>query len=103
MELNDALKALGMTDAFDMDRADLSGLGRSELGPLFISRVLHKTSISVDEKGTRAGAATAVLGDSGADMPGTVPEVYLDRPFLYMLVDTETSLPAFIGVVTDMS
>ena len=51
----------------------------------------------------QAGAATAVLGDSGADMPGTVPEVYLDRPFLYMLVDTETSLPAFIGVVTDMS
>ena len=103
VELNDALKALGMTDAFDMDRADLSGLGRSELGPLFISRVLHKTSVSVDEKGTRAGAATAVLADSGADMPGTVPEVYLDRPFLYMLVDTETSLPAFLGVVTDMS
>lgn len=102
VELNDALKALGMTDAFDMERADLSGLGRSELGPLFISRVLHKTYISIDEKGTKAGAATAVLADAGADMPGTVPEVYLDRPFLYMLVDTETNLPAFIGAVTTM-
>ncbi|MCI9241181.1 serpin family protein [Oscillibacter sp.] len=102
VELNDALKSLGMTDAFDMGRADLSGLGVSEMGPLFISRVLHKTYISVDEKGTQAGAATAVLADSGGTAPGTVPEVYLERPFLYMLVDTETSLPAFIGVVTAM-
>ena len=102
VELNDALKSLGMTDAFDMGRADLSGLGVSEMGPLFISRVLHKTYISVDEKGTQAGAATAVLADSGGTAPGNVPEVYLERPFLYMLVDTETSLPAFIGVVTAM-
>lgn len=103
VELNESLKALGMTDAFEPGLADLSGLGRSELGPLFISQVLHRTYISVDEKGTRAGAATAVLADAGADAPGSVPEVYLDRPFLYMLVDTETNLPAFIGVVTDMS
>ena len=104
VELNDALKALGMTDAFDMYQADLSGLGSSPLGPLFISRVLHKTYISVDEKGTQAGAATAVLAVAGADGPGpdTTPVVHLDRPFLYMLVDTETNLPAFIGVVTTM-
>lgn len=103
--LNDSLKAMGMTDAFDMDRADLSGLGSSELGPLFISQVLHRTYIEVDERGTQAGAATAVLADAGADAPGMeepVPRVYLDRPFLYMLVDRETNLPAFIGVVTAM-
>ena len=67
--------------------------------------MLHKTHISVDEKGTKAGAATAVLADAGADAPGMeepVPRVYLDRPFLYMLVDRETNLPAFIGVVTAM-
>lgn len=105
MELNDSLKAMGMTDAFDMERADLSGLGVSKLGPLFISQVLHKTHISVDEKGTQAGAATAVLAEAGADAPEPepIPQVYLDRPFLYMLVDTETNLPAFIGAVTDMS
>ncbi len=102
VELNDALKALGMTDAFDMNRADLSGLGRSQLGPLFISQVLHRTYIEVDEKGTKAGAATAVMADAGADAPRTVPTVHLDRPFLYMLVDTETNLPAFIGAVTTM-
>lgn len=104
-ELSDSLKALGMTDAFDKDRADLSGLGSSELGPLFISRVLHRTHISVDEKGTQAGAATVVEAACGSAGPGggdPPPEVYLDRPFLYMLVDRETNLPAFIGAVTGM-
>ncbi len=103
VELNDSLKAMGMTDAFDMAKADLSGLGTSSLGPLFISQVLHKTYISVDEKGTKAGAATAVIAEAGAAMePEPTPVVHLDRPFLYMLVDTETNLPAFIGVVTRM-
>ena len=102
-ELNESLKAMGMTDAFEAGLADLSGLGVSEQGPLFISQVLHKTYIEVDERGTKAGAATAVTAVSGSAMPGTVPEVYLDRPFLYMLVDTGTNLPAFIGAVTDMS
>lgn len=105
VELNESLKAMGMTNAFEPGLADLSGLGVSKLGPLFISQVLHKTHISVDEKGTKAGAATAVLADSGATGPGggdPPPEVYLDRPFLYMLVDRETNLPAFIGTVTSM-
>lgn len=101
-ELNDSLKAMGMPDAFEAGVADLSGLGRSEAGPLFISQVLHKTFIEVNERGTKAGAATAVVAASGSSMPGTVPEVYLDRPFLYMLVDTETNLPAFLGAVTRM-
>lgn len=104
-ELSDSLRAMGMTDAFEMDQADLSGLGASELGPLYISRVLHKTHISVDEQGTRAGAATVVEAASGSAGPGggdPPPEVYLDRPFLYMLVDRETNLPAFIGTVTRM-
>lgn len=105
MELSEALEALGMTDAFDMDRADLSGLGDSELGPLYISRVLHRTHISVDEQGTQAGAATVVEAACGSAGPGggdPPPEVCLDRPFLYMLVDRETNLPAFIGTVTSM-
>lgn len=104
MELNESLKAMGMTDAFDVSRADLSGLGSSPLGPLFISQVLHKTHIEVDERGTKAGAVTAVAvsGSTGPGEEEPVPQVYLDRPFLYMLVDTETNLPAFIGAVTSM-
>jgi serine protease inhibitor len=56
----------------------------------------------VDEKGTRAGAATAVemfTGSAPVEEPKTV---YLDRPFVYMLIDCETNLPLFIGAVTDI-
>ena len=60
VEMSEILVSMGMTDAFSEDLADLSSLATSELGNLFISRVLHKTYISVDEKGTKAGAATAV-------------------------------------------
>lgn len=103
-ELSGSLKAMGMTDAFDPERADFSGLGSTPLGPLFISKVIHKTYIAVDEKGTQAGAVTAVAVEAGGGTgPAPVPVVYLERPFLYMLVDRETNLPAFIGAVTDMS
>ena len=99
VELRDALKSMGMTDAFDSEKADFTGLGRSESGNLFISRVLHKTHIAVDEKGTKAGAATVVEMTSGAALPGKT--VLLDRPFLYMLIDCETNLPLFIGTMMD--
>ena len=59
-ELSESLKALGMTDAFDGEKADFSALGSSDEGNILISRVLHKTFIQVDEAGTKAGAATAV-------------------------------------------
>ena len=101
LELSGVLKALGMTDAFEQAAADLSGLGTSGLGPLYVSEVLHKTCIAVDARGTQAGAASAVSVDSGgAGMMGSA--VILDRPFLYMLVDLETNLPVFLGAATDM-
>lgn len=101
--LNPVLEGLGMTDAFDSDVADLSGLGSSPAGNLYISRVLHKTYIAVDEKGTKAGAATAVeIKEEGAMLePEEVKTVYLDRPFLYMIVDCEENFPVFIGTVND--
>lgn len=102
IEMSDILKGMGMTDAFDADKADFTGLGRSEAGNLFISQVLHKTYIAVDEKGTRAGAATAIeMLNGSAAPPEEIKTVYLDRPFVYMLVDCETNLPIFIGTVMD--
>lgn len=101
LTLNDSLTALGMPDAFDISRADFSGMGISDAGPLYISKVLHKTAIEVDERGTKAGAATAVEA-SGGGAPDTIPKVILNRPFLYMLVDLETNFPVFIGAVTTL-
>ena len=105
VELSDNLKAMGMTDAFHWETADFGAIGSSPSGPLYISKVLHRTFISVDGKGTKAAAATAVEMPAGCAAPiepDPIPVVYLDRPFLYMLVDLETNLPAFIGAVTSM-
>lgn len=95
--LCDTLEALGMTDAFDGQLADFSGIGSSTEGNLPISQVLHKTRIAVDEKGTKAGAATAVV-----EAPSDPKEVLLDRPFLYLLIDCREQLPVFIGTVTTL-
>lgn len=101
-QLSDILKAMGMTDAFDGDKADLSGIGHSERGNLFINRVLHKTYICVDGKGTKAGAATAVeVNDECAMIVDKVQVVNLDRPFVYMLIDTKYNIPFFIGTMQD--
>lgn len=99
-ELSDILQEMGMADAFDMARADFSGIGSSSQGNLYISRVLHKTFIAVDERGTKAGAATAVeMKRESAVMEDYIRTVYLDRPFLYMIVDCEQNLPIFMGTV----
>lgn len=100
-DLAEALKTMGMTDAFDDDLADFSRLGHSENGNLFISRILHKTRIQVAEEGTRAAAATSVEMVCGSAFIPDFREVTLDRPFLYMLIDCERNYPIFIGAMMD--
>ena len=102
-ELSSVLKGMGMTDAFGYD-ADFSGLGTTVSGDeVYIGRVLQKTFLSLTEKGTRAGAATAVDMWAVAVAPPPVVTLRFDRPFVYMLVDCETDLPLFIGVLNDPS
>ena len=104
VEMSEILQDMGMTEAFDMYNADFEGLGTSTGGNIYISRVLHKTFISVGEKGTKAGAATIVEMKDGAAAEPTEPkEVYLDRPFVYMLVDCENNIPFFIGTMMDVN
>ena len=100
-ELSETLKAMGMPLAFDEEAADFSALGTSEAGNIYISRVLHKTFISVAEEGTRAGAATVVEMNEGAMLIEDLKTVTLDRPFVYILVDMETGTPFFIGTMMD--
>ena len=105
LELCDELEEMGMTDAFHESAADFSRLGtyHSDGMNIYISRVLHRTYISVGEQGTRAGAATAVEMNPGSAAPETeTRKVILDRPFVYMLIDCETNLPFFIGTIMDM-
>lgn len=98
--LNDALSSMGMPKAFDEFKAEFAGLGASTAGNIFISRVIHKTHVSVDERGTKAGAATVIEMADGA-LPLNGPIVELNRPFVYMLIDCETNLPFFIGTLME--
>ena len=102
LTMNDLLKDLGMPTAFSSDDADFSKLGKSSRGNIYIGDVLHKTFISVDELGTKAGAVTKVeMKDESAPMSEWV--VNLNRPFVYMIIDNETNLPVFIGTVMDIA
>lgn len=103
LEMNDVLKSMGMTDAFDADNADFSGLGQAKGENISIGKVLHKTYIAVDERGTRAGAATSVEMRTTGMLAEKPKEVCLDRPFVYMIIDCETNLPIFIGATTKIS
>lgn len=103
--LANVLKAMGMTDAFDSS-ADFSGMMEGQTGePLVISEVLHKAFIGVDENGTEAAAATAVIMAAGAAAPDETvpPEVRIDRPFIFLIRDTKTGTILFLGRVLDPS
>ena len=101
LTMNDVLKELGMPSAFIGDTADFSKMAHSSRGNIYIGDVLHKTFISVDELGTKAGAVTKVqMNDESAPMSEWV--VTLNRPFVYMIIDNETNLPVFIGTVMDV-
>ena len=99
-DLVDNLQELGMTDAFNSD-ADLTDMIDDKTAPSpYISKVLHKTFIAFNELGTRAGAGTVVEVKEGAPYYEEPPKyVYLERPFLYMIINTETNTPLFIGTV----
>ena len=100
--LNDALKSMGIEQAFDIEKADFSKLGEIPGGNVYIGEVAHSTKISVTESGTKAGAATAV-SFKGYGAPMDPKEVVLDRPFVYMLIDTSDNTPVFMGTLMTLS
>lgn len=102
MKLTSILKQMGMTNLFDADAADLSGIGSSPMGNLYCDGVYQKTFIHVDRNGTKAAAITWGENKCEAATPIEPKYVYLDRPFVYAIVDNATGLPLFVGLVTDL-
>ena len=105
IELKDTLETMGMKLAFDQYKADFYGIAHPTPYPLYIGRVLHKTFFRIDEKGTSAGAATIMDVVVGARLDIETKEpytVYLDRPFVYMLIDCKSNTPFFIGTAMDI-
>ncbi|MGA8848531.1 MAG: serpin family protein [Dehalococcoidia bacterium] len=95
--LKDTLVEMGMRDAFSPGDADFSGM---TVNPeLFISDVVHKAFVAVDEAGTEAAAATAVIVGATSVHEGTPVEVTIDRPFIFLIRDIETGAILFVGRV----
>jgi len=96
--LNDTLKAMGMSDAFDQLKADFSGMDGTK--NLYISAVLHKAFVEVNEEGTEAAAATGVVMGLRS-MPAPPPVFRADHPFVFIIKDNNTDSILFVGRVTD--
>lgn len=102
MSLKNVLSDMGIDQAFDETKADFSKMAKSSEGNIFIGDVFHKTFITVDERGTKAGAVTKVeVKDTAA--PTQIRQVFLDRPFVYIIIDKTNNLPIFMGVLADIS
>lgn len=101
MEMSGVLKNMGMTDAWDMQTADFSKIGNCDGNGLYISRATHKTKIVVDELGTRAQAETDIAAAAASEAL-EYREVYLNRPFVYLIMDCENGIPLFIGTVREI-
>ena len=92
--MNDVLGSLGMGVAFDPENADFTGM-RDE-GQLWISRVIHKTYVRVDEEGTEAAAVTVV------EMPGRPPfRMRVDRPFIFAVREKHSGTVLFLGKIVN--
>ena len=94
--LEDTLAEMGMPDAFSCSEADFSGMTGNR--GLFISDIVHKAFVAVHEAGTEAAAATAVPVTEEAP-PEPTAEVTIDRPFVFLIRDTETGAILFVGRV----
>ena len=106
LSLGEELKALGMPLAFDRDRADFTGIADppAPADRLVIAKVFHKGFVRVDEKGTEAAAATAVMGVMAGAAPGAGPRrIRADRPFLFLIRDNASGMVLFLGRVSDPS
>ncbi len=99
--LVDALTALGMPSAFSKEAANFSGMDGTR--DLLITNVFHKAFVDVDEAGTEAAAATAVIVSLESAMPAEPVKVMVDRPFVFLIRDIKTGSVLFVGRVMDPS
>jgi serpin B len=99
-ELSDVLSELGMPQAFDVQKADFSGMdGRRDL---FLSAVFHKAFVDVNEEGTEAAAATgAAMAAAAMPVRENPQEFRADHPFIFLIRDEATGCILFIGRITD--
>ena len=102
VSMKQMLSEMGMKLAFDDQKADLSGMAGNP-GDLYISAVIHKAFIDVNEEGTEAAAATAVIiaAPTGFHPPEPTPEFRADHPFVFLIRDARNGSVLFMGRIAD--
>jgi serpin B len=98
-QLADVLSKMGMPLLFQPGKADLSGIVQTN--DMFISKVIHKAYVDVNEEGTEAAAATAVIGVRMAARPTPTPTFRADHPFVFAIRDNKTGSILFMGRVAN--
>ncbi len=101
LPLANALSAAGLSEIFDSGKADFSGMSDEEL---WVSDVLQKTRLELDEHKTKAAAATGIMMNGSAAPSEELrirKEVFLDRPFAFVIYDPAQELIVFMGKVTE--
>jgi serpin B len=96
--LIDILKSMGIQTAFDQDEADfLNMYSKKPINNIYVNSILQKTFIEVNEKGTEAAAATAIMAGGGGGIPSDVFDFKCDRPFTYFIRNDATGDILFVG------
>lgn len=103
LDLVKTMKSMGLKTAFSPESADFKGLADFPGENVYVSTAKQKTHFELDENGIKAAAITYIgYGKSSAPVPREDIFIYLDRPFVYLLVDEATNLPLFIGRVSNL-
>ena len=98
IKLKEPLKQMGLKKCFSSTEANFRKMADYSSGSIYVGDILHKTFIMVSEQGTKAAAVTSVEMD-GASNNSFYPSVCLNRPFVYAIIDNETKLPLFMGIM----
>ena len=107
-ELSSILQAMGVKEVFDDSKNNLTGIykdmGSEQVS--YIDEVLHNVKLKVDEEGTKAAAVTSIISKNTCTAitePKRIIEVNLNRPFVAIIMDTETDTPLFIAKITNFN
>jgi len=98
-DLVEILENMGVKEVFTPGKADLTRMANVGIGDVWVDKVVHQAVIKVDEKGTEAAAATAVVVSEA--FPMVDEEVVVNKPFIFMLWDENSSAILFIGHVVN--
>jgi serine protease inhibitor len=101
-DLEGYLEMLGIREVFKPWVADLTRMAHVQRGELYVDKVVHETVIKVNEKGTEAAAATAIIVKV-VSQPLYQEEVIIDKPFIFIIRDRESKIILFVGHVINPS